>query len=51
MTRFVALTTLALPANLPLQAADKKPTRVALLEDNGAFGKGIPRATKQLDRS
>ena len=33
------------------RAADAKPIRVALFDDAGAFGKGVPRVTEQLGRT
>lgn len=33
-----------------LMAADSKPVRVALYDDAGAFGKGVPRITEQLGK-
>jgi putative intracellular protease/amidase len=35
----------------PLCAADAKPLRVALFNDDGAFGLGIPRITEQLGKT
>ncbi len=35
----------------PLRAADEKPIRVALFNDDGAFGLGIPRITEQLGKT
>ena len=34
----------------PLATADEKPIRVALFNDDGAFGQGIPRITEQLGK-
>ncbi len=35
----------------PISAADDKPVRVALFNDEGAFGLGIPRITEQLGKT
>lgn len=40
---------LLLPATF-IAAADSKPIRVALYDDAGAFGKGVPRITEQLGK-
>jgi glutamine amidotransferase-like uncharacterized protein len=34
-----------------LHAADEKPVRVALFNDDGAFGQGVPRITEQLGKA
>jgi putative intracellular protease/amidase len=40
-----------LPTVATLRAADAKPIRVALFNDDGAFGLGIPRITEQLGKT
>ena len=47
---FLALTLLA-AASLHLGAADASPIRVALYDDAGAFGKGVPRVTELLGKT
>ncbi|MBI3880985.1 MAG: biofilm PGA synthesis protein PgaB [Verrucomicrobia bacterium] len=37
--------------NSSSRAADSKPIRVALFDDAGAFGKGVPRVTEQLGKT
>ncbi len=45
-----ALAAFLLPTDL-LQAADTKPIRVALYDDEGAFGKGVPRVSEILGKT
>jgi len=48
---FLAASLLLIPFVPALQAVDAKPVRVALFNDDGAFGLGVPRLTEQLGKT
>ncbi len=48
---FLAAASIFLTKISALIAADAKPVRVALFNDDGAFGQGIPRITEQLGKT
>lgn len=51
MKQFVALCWLATTLAVAATAADPKPIRVALYDDKGAAGKGVPRVTELLGKT
>ncbi len=51
ISRFVVSLALTFMLAARVGAADGKPIRVALFDDKGAFGQGVPRVTEQLGKT